>query len=194
MEKTEVDRDQYLLVQLAEGNEAAFMEIYERYWQKVFAVAYSRLKNLQDAEDIVHDVFASVWTNREKSTIHALDNYLATAAKYMVFARIKQIQKERNYKTTASENTMIADDQITNQLHHKRIIELIKFEVEKLPEKCRIIFKYSRYEGMSVKQIAALLNISPKTVENQLGKALKHVKVAVRSFLPTFIVFLLRFF
>lgn len=67
-------------------------------------------------------------------------------------------------------------------VHYKRILELVNSEVEKLPEKCRLIFRCSRNEGLSVKQIAERFRLSPKTVENQLTKALNRLKPLGRTF------------
>ena len=162
----------------------AFTEIYNRFWKKIFAVAYNRLQEAETAEDIVHDVFTSLWANRNKVEIDALENYLATAAKYMVLAKIKKKERQRLY--SASLQAPVIEMTIENALHYKRILEIVKNEVEKLPEKCRLIFKYSRNEGKPVKQIAKELHLSPKTVENQLNKALKQLKLATRSFLSLF--------
>jgi len=81
---------------------------------------------------------------------------------------------------------LVTELPIESALHYKRILEIVKIEVEKLPEKCKLIFKYSRNDGMPVKQIAKELHISPKTVENQLNKALKQLKLATRSILSLF--------
>lgn len=170
-----------LLDLLSKSDEFAFTEIYSRFWQKLFAIAYNRLKEIQEAEDIVHDIFASLWANRNKIEIESLDNYLATAAKYMVLAKIKRKEREQIYNN-GSHQAPVFELSIETSLHYKRILEIVKNEVEKLPEKCRLIFKYSRYEGMPVKQIAYELNISPKTVENQLNKALKQLKLATKTF------------
>ncbi len=174
-----------LLRLLCEGDETAFTELYHRYWKPLFSIAYNRLREMQTAEDIVHDVFASLWANREKINIDTLENYLATAVKYMVLARIRRIERERSYKINAGsqENDELL---VENKLHFKRILELIDTEVEKLPEKCKLIFKYSREQGMPAKEIARELHISPKTVENQLNKALRQLKLATRSFLNLF--------
>lgn len=174
-----------LLEKLSQGDEAAFTEIYTRFWKKLFAIAYNRLKDAEAAEDVVHDVFVSLWTNRENSEIQLLENYLGTAVKYMVFARIRKMERERIY-AISSNAAVVMESSIENSLHCKRILELIKTEVEQLPEKCQLVFKYSRYEGLTTRQIAETLNISPKTVENQLSKALKQLKLVTRSFLGLF--------
>jgi RNA polymerase sigma-70 factor (ECF subfamily) len=175
-----------LLSLLSEGDELAFAEIYNRFWQKLFAIAYNRLKEIQTAEDIVHDVLVSLWSNRKKVSIESLENYLATAAKYMVLAKIKKKERQRIYNNNASHQAPVFDLPMETSLHYKYILEIVKNEVEKLPEKCRLIFKCSRNAGMPVKQIAKELNISPKTVENQLNKALKQLKLVVRSFVCFF--------
>ena len=182
MGKYQLYDNNLLLDLLSKNDELAFTELYSRYWKKLFAVAYNRLKEIQSAEDIVHDVFVSLWANRGKSEVDSLENYLATATKYMVLAKIKKIQKERKY-TNEPLQVRVVDLPIESSLHYKRILEIIKAEVERLPEKCRIIFKYSRDEGMPVRMIAHKLDISPKTVENQLNKALKQLKRATLHYL-----------
>lgn len=173
-----------LLELLSKSDELAFTEIYNRFWQKLFAIAYNRVKEIQAAEDIVHDVFASLWASREKNVIEFLENYLATATKYMVLDKIKKKERERIYNT--SNQTQVFEMPVETSLYYKRILEIVKKEVDKLPEKCRLIFKYSRNEGMPVKQIAKELHLSPKTVENQLNKAIKQLKLATSTFLSLF--------
>lgn len=182
MENYPSHSNEALLDLLSKGDKAAFTEIYQRYWKKVYVIAYNRLKEGQLAEDIAQDVFASLWTNREKVRICALENYLATAAKFMVLAVIRKKELARRY-CKSEEDAPVRSLPIENTLHYKQILEIIHLEVEKLPEKCRIIFKHSRNEGMQNKEIAAELNISPKTVENQINKALKHLKLVSRAFM-----------
>ena len=177
-----------LLNLLTKSDEFAFTEIYDRFWEKLFVIAYNRLKESQSAEDIVHNVFASLWVNRNKAEIKSLENYLATAVKYMVLAKIKKKERERIYNNDIKQ-VPVFELPIETSLHYKYILEIVKNEVEKLPEKCRLIFKYSRNDGMPVKQIAEELSISPKTVENQLNKALKQLRLATKTLLH-FILFL----
>lgn len=173
---------------LAHSDESAFTELYSRFWQKLFSIAYNRLNEIQVAEDIVHDVFVMLWANRQKIKIETLENYLATTTKYIVLDKIKRKERERIYYTSIQHQTALFDLPIEASLHYKRILEIIKKEVETLPEKCRLIFNYSRNEGMPVREIARLLNITPKTVENQINKALKQLKTATKVF-PVFFVF-----
>ena len=180
--------DKELLSLLIQNNQAAFTELYNRFWKKLFAVAYNRLKEVQAAEDIVHDVFAGLWANRHKPGINLIENYLATSVKYGVLNTIKKKERERQYQQSVH-RVSVMELPAETALHYKRILELVKSEVEKLPQQCKLIFKYSRNEGMPIKQIADKLSISSKTVENQLNKALKQLKLATRSFFHTFLFF-----
>lgn len=185
MRKYQLYDNKDLLGLLSNNDEIAFTELYDRFWQKLFAMAYCRLKEIETAEDIVHDVFASLWANRQQITIESLDNYLATAVKYMVLDKLKKKERERLYKDTFDQPRVV-EMTIETSLHYKRILEALNNEVNRLPERCRLVFNYSRNENMPVKQIAEKLNISTSTVENQINKALKQLKVASKAFFSFF--------
>lgn len=175
-----------LLSLMAQDDKAAFTELYDRFWKKLFVIAFNRIKDKQSAEDIVHDVFASLWNNRTQVNIDQLENYLAVAVRYSVFSTIKKKSRVKQIEQNLSLSSIV-EMPVETSLHYKKILELVKTEVEHLPEKCRIIFKYSRDAGMPVKEIARQLHLSPKTVENQLGKAIRQLKLATRSLLQSFL-------
>jgi len=166
------------------GSESAFHEVYAIFWKRLYAMAFSRLNDRQEAEDVVHDVFVSLWTNRDKVNIRLIENYLFVAVKNRVLTQIRKKILERNYLDTVADEGLVYPHP-ESALHNKQVLEELQYEIENLPDKCRLIFKYSRNEGMQVKQIAERLEISPKTVENQLNKALKRLRFAVRTFLNT---------
>lgn len=172
-----------LLPLIVNGNSDAYTELYKRYWEKLFGIAYNRLKDVGKAEDVVHDVFASLWKNRKGLKIEAIENYLAVATKYAVFHQFKKDLQQRLINRQSHNSTSQPPDELVD---YKQIVERIKTEVEKLPPQCRLVFKYSREAHMPVKEIAEVLQISPKTVENQLTKALKHLRIAFRSVLHLF--------
>lgn len=182
------------LVQLLTANdEKAFAAIYDRYWKKLFAMAVNRLKDKSAAEDVVHDVFAGLWHNRMKLQVHTLENYLAVAVKYTILNSIRKKQYENRYMETAI-GTVQVEPVTEQQLQYNWLLQKLQSEIEKLPEKCRLIFKYSRNQGMPVKEIARRMHISPKTVENQLTKAIRHLRVAVKSTLFALVLFFSHFF
>jgi len=181
--------DHELLIQLRQDNALAFDQIYQKYWQTLYAIAYNRLKDSFAAEDIVHDVLALIWKRRKDLMPDSLSSYLCAAVKYAVLSHIRKqgsAQKYLHHEMHLMKRTEAAD----MLLHHKRILQMVSEEIDKLPEKCRLIFKCSRENGMSTKEIAKEFNISDKTVENQINKALRHLKYSLRnSFLSLFWVF-----
>lgn len=173
---------------LSKDDEKAFTELYNRYWQKLFAIAYNRLVEVETAEDVVHDVFAGLWSNRHKIAIESLENYLATATKYLVLTKIKRKIRERSF-VASIDIAPVGELTTESSIHYKQILDLVNQEVEVLPEKCRLIFKCSRNEGLTTKQIANRLHLSPKTVENQLTKALTRLKPLGRTFFHLLLFF-----
>lgn len=177
--------DKQLLALLSQGDEAAFSALYDRFWQRLFTIAYNRTNDMPSAEDIVHDVFAGLWANRAVVDIDALENYLAVAVKYAVLTRLKKQAREKAFLQSPSAPPVIGLP-VEDAVHARQVLDLVRSEIEKLPEKCRLIFKYSREDGMPVKDIAHQLHISPRTVEHQLAKAVRQLRLAVRSFLHSF--------
>lgn len=180
MGRYRVCSDDELLVLLQKGHEAAFTEIYNRYCEMLFAIAYNRVKEVPAAQDIVQDLFTSLWLNRNKTALRSLKNYLATAIKYLSLAYLRKADRVdpfSNVEPMVSGNITT----IENDLHYKYLLQLLEEETNQLPEKCRLIFKYSREQRMTVTEIANQLNISPRTVETQLSKALRHLRKTFKS-------------
>lgn len=171
--------DEELSVLLFKGNNAAFEEIFNRYWSVLYSAAYKRLKNHEGAEEIVQDLFTLLWSKRESIQIHtSLLGYLFTATRYMVLNHIQKNAVRQNYKETlqllktydnSTEDTIFLNDLNRN----------IEREVNHLPPKCRSVFELSRKEHKTNREIAEVLGISEKTVEGHLTKAIRQLKVSL---------------
>ncbi|CAL1519687.1 RNA polymerase sigma-70 factor [Chitinophaga sp. MM2321] len=172
--------DNELLVLLKKDEEAAFTEIYNRYWETLFAIAYNRVKEIQVAQDIVQDLFTSLWLNRHKTALLSLRNYLATAIKYLALAHLRKTDRA-GICTNEADVPLATAATVENDLHYKYLLQLLREETNQLPEKCKLIFKYSREDSMTVAEIARQLNISPRTVETQISKALRHLRKSFKS-------------
>lgn len=181
MRNLEAFSDNELLILLRSEDQSAFKEIYTRYWQTLYAVAYNRLRDPQKCEDVVHDVFSSLWSNRHKSEITNLGAYLATAVKFRVFENIRKESIKQNYIQHPSHADSNESYDISEALHYKRLLQAVNEEVDKLPERCRLVFKYSREENMPLKQIASKMNLSTSTVENHLNRALKRLRLVIKK-------------
>lgn len=163
------------------GNERAYTEIYSRYWKTVYSMAYNRLRSMEVAQDLVHDVFASLWINREKVDIENLKSYLAVSIKYRIIEWIRREKIASSYELFVPAEYLGSFNDASDTLHFKNILKLMEQEVENLPERCKLIFKYSRSENKSAKEIAIELNLSQSTVENQLNKALGRLRIALKN-------------
>lgn len=171
--------DEWLLKLLKKSDQRAFDVIYERYWERLFAISYKRLKDLPECEDIVHDVFMSLWKNRESSDIQNLSAYLATAIKFKTISAIRArsresivIRLEDVHHVEAISTDINGEDAIHQQFLWEKVHHALQF----LPPQCQLIFKFSRMEHLKNEEIAERLNISKRTVENQISRALKHLK------------------
>lgn len=173
--------DQQLSALLKEGNERAYTEIYNRYWQTIYAIAYNRLRNMEAAQDLIHDTFASLWISREKVIIDNLKSYLGVAVKYRVIEYIRREKLQNSYEQSRTNQFISGTNTIEEVMHFKHVLDLVDQEIESLPEKCKLIFKYSRKENKSSKEIAEELNLSQSTVENQLNKALNRLRGKIKG-------------
>lgn len=170
-----------LLDLLRSGEHGAFEEIYTRYWKILYAIAYNRLRDRQKSEDVIHDVLSALWNNRHTSEINNLNAYLATAVKFRVLETIRKESHKQAFIEQTSQAELQESHDLAEALHRKRLLQALHEEVEKLPEKCRLVFKYSREQNMPIKQIALEMDLSTSTVENHLNRALKRLREIVKQ-------------
>jgi len=167
--------DSLLLLQLSEGNNLAFDALYDKYFKQVFNSAFKRLNDRQQAEDIAQDVFVQLWIRGSKTPIENLPAYLHTVVRNNVF---KLLEKESKYTTLPDLTAQLEDPRANadSVLLHHEFLKAFGELVNSLPEQQRIIFKMRFDEDLSSAEIAEKLQISPKTVRNQLGKSLSRLK------------------
>ena len=172
--------DERLFSLLQNGDETAFTEIYKRYWKLLFAIAANKTGVLADAEEIVQEIFADLWKRREVISIrHSLKSFLAGAAKFQVYIYFDKQNRQR----ICQQEAIHGDSQVDPSYDYKALEEEVHQATAQLPERCRLVYELSRNAGLSHKEIARTLNISEKTVENHITKALKHLHAALRSLL-----------
>ncbi len=170
---------------LSEDDHQAFTEIYNRFWHKLFAVAYHRLKSEPDAEEVVQDVFLSLWRRRrEMQLTFTLSTYLSVAVKYQIITKLARIRRRDEHFNSLGQLPEPGIDSTSEWLSEKELKERIAECVNTLPEKCRIVFLMSREKGHTHRQIASELNISEKTVEGHISKALFILRRSLNISLP----------
>ena len=178
--------DTELLELLEKDDEFAFKEIYNKYWKKLYVVAANRMANEQDAEEIVQDLFASLWLRRKDIVISddGLCKYLTASVKYRVIKTLGKYAIKQKYLNSIPQASRV-DDSTQQWLAFEELKDELAKHVKQLPEKCQLVFNMSRQMGFSQKQIAAELNISEKTVESHLHKAFKILRSKLASLVMT---------
>ncbi|WP_104385368.1 RNA polymerase sigma factor [Sphingobacterium sp. HMA12] len=180
---------QELLPLIQQGDQRAFAVLYDLFAPDLIAFIAKKISKSEVAEDILHDLFISVWKNRAViEEIESLPAYLFSSCRYLVLAHYR---KEMKIKLTQDFEDLEFEDEtipIEDQLYYRYIIDLVTKEIENLPEKCKEVFKLSREYYMSNKEIAKKLSISESTVEKHINKAIRHLRTAT-SHLFHFILF-----
>lgn len=166
---------------LRDGNELAFTEIYNRYWDKLYYVAYKLLKDTDAAEEIVQDVFFILWKKRETLAIKSLAAYLASMTRYSVYRFISKEKNAKKQEDIIGRLGIAATSEM--DVDNKILLEIITELSNKLPEKCRLVFQYNKLQDMSLADVAEQLNMSQKTAEGHLTKALKVIRTSLNIFL-----------
>jgi len=176
--------DQELVLRLKIENEAkpVFTELYNRYWKRMLIQALYKLKSEPEAEEIVQDVFMNLWRRRERLEIkNTLHTYIASSVKYEILSRLAKQKTKIEFEKKATGLYVVTDDHVTNQVDYETTRRNLEQTVKGLPEKCQLVFRLSREDGMTEKQIAEELQISTKTVEAHITKALKTLRTSLHQ-------------
>ncbi|WP_127124912.1 RNA polymerase sigma factor [Pseudoflavitalea rhizosphaerae] len=159
-----------LLDRLKQNDESAFTALYKAYWKPLYFLAFKHLQSSQSAEEIVQEVFLTLWEKRAVLTIHSPAMYLAAMVRYAVYRYIaKEKQHSRIPETSAHEVFRITPDSMDDKL----LLDMVAKLSSRLPEKCRMVFINSKLLDQPIQEIARQMNISPRTAEAHLQKALK---------------------
>jgi RNA polymerase sigma-70 factor (family 1) len=163
---------------LSKGSDEAFAFIYNRYWKTLYVTAMQRVQDEDQAKDIVQDVFVRLWEQREQLEINNLKAYLQTAVRNRVLNLVARKKVNDNYyKYLAGfSDVQSGPDEI---LRWEELLNRFTIMLARMPEKRREIFQLRFEEDMSTKHIANKLNITQKTVQNQLIKAVQYLKEAL---------------
>lgn len=172
-ESNEVENE---LLTLQKTDETKFIEVlFKKYYSSLCRTVNRIVNDTDAAEDLVQDVFMKIWNNRQTLQINiSLKSYLYRSAINSALNYLEKNKKQVNFEGTTFSEPSINDTE--DQLHLEEVQQRVNEATEALPPACKTIFILSRHENMSYKEIAEALQISPKTVENQMGKALKHFR------------------
>lgn len=191
---TNTDRE--LIQRINDGDLDAFRQLYKRYYAFLCITAEHITKNKLDAEEIVHDVFVSLWEQRKAFSINtSLKAYLVVAVKNRSITQLRRQKNindhvDKNIDQTELEMVLWDDDYPLGRLFEKEITDIITTEIENLPENCRRIFLLSRKNDLTYKEIAAKLNISINTVKTQMKIALERLRNSLKHYLNVLVIWI----
>ncbi|PTT03873.1 RNA polymerase subunit sigma-70 [Pedobacter sp. HMWF019] len=184
--------DHQLADLLKSGDQVAFTEIYNRYKYLLYLHAYKRIRNADEAEDLVHDLFAVLWNNRENFVLKThLSGYLYTSVRNRIFKLLSHKDIESVYLSSFFEAGERAVNVTDHLVRENQLLTQIEKEIASLPVKMRQIFEMSRKQHLSHKEIADQLHLSEQTVSKQVTNALKILRTKLG--LLTFLIFLIRY-
>ncbi len=172
-----------LLERLRAGDDAALRVLFDRYFRYLCSTAFHFLRDTDKAKDMAQDVFYELWKRRADLEItSSLKSYLRRAAvnrslNYLKSQRLDFSEPESGQSTIAS-----PEPSAQHLLEAETLEQAFDRALEKLPPACRAIFVLSRIDQLSHREISERLDISPKTIENQMTKALKSLREALKSF------------
>jgi RNA polymerase sigma-70 factor (family 1) len=189
MNKLAAFPDFELFTMLQQGDEAAFLEIYDRYKNVLQNHAYKKLGDIDEVEDIIQELFIYLWDKRETLTLTgSLPAYLFTAVRNRVFGHFNQKQRETAY--LASLREFVEKGEYTTDLSiiSNELEVIIDNEINALPDRMREVLVLSRKHGYSHKQIAEHFGTSEHTVSKQISNALKTLKVKLGPLLSLLLI------
>ncbi len=170
-----------LIPALKEGNLQAFSQLFDRYGKRLYHFSLGYLKSPQDAEEIVQEVFLKIWHNRdEMAEAGSFESYLFTIARNGILNTIRKSKSEQAYlnylKIHPTKNVLLEEE-----LNFHELEKAYRSAIEQLSPKRKEIFLLSKEQSLTNAQIAQKMNISIKTVENQMTSALSEIRKNLRS-------------
>lgn len=156
-------------------DQSAFVFVYNKYWAEMYACAFHLFPDREICEDLIHDVFIYVWNNRTKLEIKSVRDYLYIAIKNRTLNKIRS--RKHHIQIDTDQLNEPSPEAADKKLLAGEISDLFERGLQTLPEKCKQIMILSRKEHLSNKEIADRLNISTKTVENQINIGLKKIRI-----------------
>lgn len=187
--------ERQLVIQLKDGNQASFQKLYAAYAPKLFGFSRKYLKSQEDAEEIVQEVFLRIWEKKENiDENQSFSSYIIQAAKHRIYNGFRKRVNEQAYL----DFLIHADDVSRNftelDVEYHEIKSKAENAISAMPPKRQEIFRLSRESGLKNKEIAEKLQISIKTVENQMGQALKYLREELIAYQMIIFLFLIQRF
>ncbi len=176
--------------ELQRGNRQTFNQLFADYYVNLCRFAYTYLKDNDISEEIVQEMFVALWEQRTTLDINtSVRSFLYTSVKNRSLNYIRSSKTRIHHENEFAREQDSKVSHIINFCEREELNHLIDQAITDLPEQCRSIFEMSRYQNLTYNEIAKHLDISPKTVENQMGIALKKLRSKLSPYLTCIITF-----
>ena len=186
-----MDLSEKQLETLWQGNESAYEMIFRTYYQPLCRYAYSFLQDKEEAEEVVQAAFITLWEKKNALAIEtSLKSYLYRMIRNSCLNVIKHAKVKQQHVARELAVAEVSHESVSQKVHAAELEEKITEAMKTLPEQCRLVFQLSRFEELKYQEIADQLQISIKTVENHMGKALKLMRLQLKDYLPLFLLFM----
>ena len=183
--------EKQVLASLSEGSESALEMLFKTYYQALCQYAYSFLRDKDEAEEVVQAAFVNIWDRRGELSIQtSVKSYLFRAVRNACLNVIKHQRVRKEHETHELAQGEPVHEGPTEGVLATELERRISSAMRALPEQCRLVFQLSRFEELKYAEIADQLNISVKTVENHMGKALRIMREQLKDYLPLALLFI----
>jgi len=183
--------DEQIVRLLTKRDEAAFEQVFKTHYKNLHAYAFTMLKDEDDAEEMVQQVFFKLWERSEHLNFSGpVAAYLYRAVHNETLNFIKHQKVKAGHQLHVAYSMKNKTEQVHGELMGKELENKFRKALNELPEQCRTVFQLSRFEDMKYKEIADKLDISIKTVENHMVKALKLLRTKLVDFLTLLMILL----
>jgi len=184
-------QDEQIALRLSKRDEAAFEQVFKTHYKNLHAYAFTILKDEDEAEEMVQQVFFKLWERSEHLSFSGpIAAYLYRAVHNESLNFIKHQKVKAGHQLHVAYSMKNKTEQASPKMIRKELENKFREALNELPEQCRTVFQLSRFEDMKYKEIADKLEISVKTVENHMGKALKLLRTKLVDFLPLLLILL----
>ncbi len=172
-----IKKEKIWVAEVKRGSQKAFQYLFDEYAKRIFIFAKGYLKSNEEAEEIVQDVFIKVWNVRSSiNTELSFKSYLFKITYNRIQEQFIKQGRENNYKHEILDFSVDFDNRTEEQIDYKSLLDLVDTLINKLPPRQKEAILLKKKKGLPTKEIATLMNISPRTVEKHIAEALKQLK------------------
>lgn len=168
--------------QLIRIDKETFEKAYQLYWEKVYAVCYNNIREIEPAKGMVQEIFKSLWERRDELEIEKIENYLIRSAKFKAFEYIRNKVSRRKHIDVKLQSCPMSSNCTEERVLFNNLKEKVNLLVDTLPCQCKRVYIMSREQGLPNKEIAALLLITERAVEYHITKATTMLKLKLSAY------------